>query len=255
MRFNPRPGWTRAVCVTPVPAAAGAGWRRRWVAAPASRPRRHPAGGGIGLLLIILVIVMLKACGGVDLTGAITGGGLDGTDQPVHRHRQRAVRRVHHRPGRQRPPDHVRPGRGRELPQRLLGEAPSPSRPRERRTSRSPRSTPSAARPRRRVRPGVVGDGSRSTARPTRRSTSTRRFFEEILQGQLNGPSRRLRRALRHRPRVRPPHPEPAGHHGPGEDPAGPEQRLGAARAPGRLLRRHVGAQRHRRPRTPRATC
>jgi predicted metalloprotease len=36
------------------------------------------AGGGVGLLLIILVIVLLKACGGVDLTGAITGGGLDG---------------------------------------------------------------------------------------------------------------------------------------------------------------------------------
>ncbi len=36
------------------------------------------AGGGVGLLLIIVVIVMLKACGGVDLTGAISGGGLDG---------------------------------------------------------------------------------------------------------------------------------------------------------------------------------
>jgi predicted metalloprotease len=36
------------------------------------------AGGGAGLVLIILVIVLLKACGGVDLTGAITGGGADG---------------------------------------------------------------------------------------------------------------------------------------------------------------------------------
>jgi len=36
------------------------------------------AGGGIGLLLIIVVILLLKACGGIDLTGAITGGGVGG---------------------------------------------------------------------------------------------------------------------------------------------------------------------------------
>ena len=57
---------------------------------------------------------------------------------------------------------------------------------------------------------------------------------------------RRLRRALRDRPRVRPPHPEPARHHGPGPHPAGPDQRLGPARAAGRLLRRHVDPRRHR---------
>jgi uncharacterized protein len=36
------------------------------------------AGGGVGFLLIVVVIVLLKACGGVDLTGAVTGGGASG---------------------------------------------------------------------------------------------------------------------------------------------------------------------------------
>jgi predicted metalloprotease len=36
------------------------------------------AGGGVGLLVIIVVIVLLKACGGVDLTGGMTDGGLGG---------------------------------------------------------------------------------------------------------------------------------------------------------------------------------
>ena len=58
-------------------------------------------------------------------------------------------------------------------------------------------------------------------------------------------PVRRVRRALRARPRVRAPHPEPARHDGPGEDPAGPQQRRRPAGAAGRLLRRHVGQERH----------
>jgi uncharacterized protein len=36
------------------------------------------AGGGVGFLLIVVVIVLLKACGGVDLTGAIGGGSASG---------------------------------------------------------------------------------------------------------------------------------------------------------------------------------
>ena len=36
------------------------------------------AGGGIGVVLIIVVILLLKACGGIDLTGAITGTGASG---------------------------------------------------------------------------------------------------------------------------------------------------------------------------------
>jgi predicted metalloprotease len=41
-------------------------------------PGGTKAGGGVGFLLIVVVIVLLKACGGVDLTGAVTGGGLGG---------------------------------------------------------------------------------------------------------------------------------------------------------------------------------
>src|SRR5690349_15585453 len=42
------------------------------------RPGGTRAGGGVGLLVIIVVIVLLKACGGIDLTGAVTGGSLGG---------------------------------------------------------------------------------------------------------------------------------------------------------------------------------
>ena len=68
-----------------------------------------------------------------------------------------------------------------------------------------------------------------------------------VLRGHPRGPARRqgrrLRRAVRARARVRPPHPEPARHHGQGEDPAGSRERRGPARAAGRLLRGDVGAR------------
>ena len=59
-------------------------------------------------------------------------------------------------------------------------------------------------------------------------------------RGTARRPGRRLRRALRPRPRVRPPHPEPARHHGPGPHPEGSRVRRRTPRAAGRLLRRHV---------------
>ncbi len=55
---------------------AAAAWA---VAAPASPcPGGTKAGGGVGFLVIVVVIVLLKACGGVDLTGAVTGGSASG---------------------------------------------------------------------------------------------------------------------------------------------------------------------------------
>jgi predicted metalloprotease len=41
-------------------------------------PGGTKAGGGVGLLLIIVVILGLRACGGVDLTGAINGATTGG---------------------------------------------------------------------------------------------------------------------------------------------------------------------------------
>jgi uncharacterized protein len=41
-------------------------------------PGGTKAGGGLGFVLIVVVILLLKACGGVDLTGAIGGGGASG---------------------------------------------------------------------------------------------------------------------------------------------------------------------------------
>jgi len=43
-------------------------------------PGGTKAGGGVGLLVIIVLIVVLKACAGIDLTGAVAGGGLGGYD-------------------------------------------------------------------------------------------------------------------------------------------------------------------------------
>jgi predicted metalloprotease len=41
-------------------------------------PGGTKAGGGVGFLVIVVVIVLLKACGGVDLTGAIGGSSASG---------------------------------------------------------------------------------------------------------------------------------------------------------------------------------
>ncbi len=71
-----------------------------------------------------------------------------------------------------------------------------------------------------------------------------------MLEGQLGAQGRPVLRGLRPRPRVRPPRPGPARHHGPGPHPAGREQRRGPARAAGRLLRRDVDQARHHRPTT-----
>src|SRR4051812_8811965 len=43
-------------------------------------PGGTKAGGGVGFLVIVVVILLLKACGGIDLTGAVTGSGLGGYD-------------------------------------------------------------------------------------------------------------------------------------------------------------------------------
>jgi predicted metalloprotease len=41
-------------------------------------PGGTKAGGGIGFVVIIVVVILLKACGGIDLTGAINGTGAAG---------------------------------------------------------------------------------------------------------------------------------------------------------------------------------
>ena len=70
-------------------------------------------------------------------------------------------------------------------------------------------------------------------------------FFHDVLERQLERTERCLRGAVRARPRVRPPHPEPRRRHGRGPHPAGPGERRRTPRAAGRLLRRHVGRARH----------
>ena len=253
---TPRPGWTPAAMRDDSGGGGGGGWAAGWAAAaPGSRSPAAPRpAAASGCVLIIVVILLLKACGGIDLTGALSGGGTaGGYDTSRFTGDTAAYAELQDRPGRQRPARDLRRGGGRELAQRLLAAARSPEQSPTRSSSPRPRSTPSAARPppaaaRRRRRGPVL-----LPQRPAP-STSTPRSSRSP-PGAAERPVRRVRRALRRRARVRPPHPEPARHDGQGEDPAGPEQRLGAPGAPGRLLRRHVGAGTPPAPTTPRATC
>ena len=74
-------------------------------------------------------------------------------------------------------------------------------------------------------------------------------FFADVLEGQLGGQGGDFVEPYVLGPRVRPPHPEPPRHDGPGPHPAGTGVRRGPPRAPGRLLRRHVDPRRQRRRR------
>ena len=91
---------------------------------------------------------------------------------------------------------------------------------------------------------------ARSTARSTSTCTSTRRSSRTCSRassGRKGGP---FSAGLRAGPRVRPPRAGPARHDGQGAHPAGPQQRRGAPRAAGRLLRRHLDQARHHAPTT-----
>ena len=241
MRFNPKarldtePGPRRGP-------RRGGGWRWRRDADP--DPGGTEAGGGIGGVLIIILFVVLTQCVGAAAAGSPSGAaGSTLARQPDGGHRP--LRELPDRRGRQRE-RRLRPGRRSRTRSRLLER--------------------DAARPDRRAVPpakqimtftGAVDTGCGGAtsevgpfycpADETIYLDTT--FFDEVLEQQLGGPGRRLRRALRARPRVRPPHPEPARHHGQGPHPAGPEERRRAARAAGRLLRRHVGQRDHHRRR------
>ena len=228
-------------------------WRRRRRRAGRWRRTRIPipggtkAGGGIGCVLIIVVILVLKACGGIDLTGARPAARPAGYDtQPVQAGDRTAYENCQTGQDANDHPEPVAWSRSRTR-WTTTGSTPCRSRRPARRSSPRPRSTPSRGRRR-------TGCGQASSAMGPFYCPSDQHHLlrPDLLPGHPPGaaerPVRRVRRALRRRPRVRPPHPEPPGHHGQGEDPAGPEQRLRAARAPGRLLRRHVGAG------TPRTT-
>ena len=103
--------------------------------------------------------------------------------------------------------------------ERLLGRRRCPSRP-------APTFTPGADRD---LQPARVSTGcgqatvaGRPVLLPARPDDLPRHhLLRRRPRGAARRPGRRLRRALRPRPRVRPPHPEPARHDGPGPHPAG----------------------------------
>ncbi len=241
-----RPGWTPAGCAT---TPVGRRWHGRRPGRAGTRiplPGGAKAGGGLGIVLIIAVILLLKVFGGIDLTGVGAHGRV--RHQPLHR-QLRGVRELPDRPGRQRPPRHVWPGGGRELPQRLLGAgdraagAACPVAPETAVDTFSGQTSTGCGQASSATGPFYCPSDSTIYFDPT--------FFKKILQEQLNGPSGAFVQPYVVGPRVRPPHPERPRHDEQGEDPAGAEQRLGAAGAAGRLLRRDVGAQRHDDPRLP----
>ncbi len=118
--------------------------------------------------------------------------------------------------------------------------------------------TPSSRRPRSTTFSGAVQTGCGQASSqvgpfycpPDQQIYLDTTFFDDVLEGQLGGQGGDFVEPYVLGPRVRPPHPEPARHHGPGPHAEGSRVRRRPPRAPGRLLRRHVdqGRQRRRRP-------
>ena len=162
---------------------------------------------------------------------------------PHRRGRQPAGRLPHRRRGQQRPG--------------VLERAASTA-------TRRPRPSSSTAATQTGLRRGDARRSAPSTARPTRRSTSTSAFYDD-LRTRFGAQRRAVRRGLRDRPRVRPPRREPAGRPRPG---AGRRDRARRATPCGSSCmadclagvwaadagrhRLHRGAHRRRHPRRPR---
>ena len=84
---------------------------------------------------------------------------------------------------------------------------------------------------------------------PRRQHLHRPRLLRRVAE-PLRGGGRALRRGVRHRPRVRPPRPEPDGHPAERRPGGGRRGRGGAHRTAGRLLRRGLGQPRRRPPAT-----
>ena len=78
MRFNPKARLDTSRVRDGGGGRAGGGMGGGGVRIPL--PGGTRAGGGIGFLVIVVVVVLLKAFGGIDLTGAVSGGGTSGYD-------------------------------------------------------------------------------------------------------------------------------------------------------------------------------
>ena len=151
-------------------------------------PGGTKAGGGVGFLVIVVVIVLLKACGGVDLTGAVTRWlglgytttrftgdsaayagcttGQDANDHPT----TCGVVAVENSLN-----DYWQKALAAAVAQDDVRSPRRPSTP----SAAAPR--PAAARPRRTMGPFYCPGDKTIYFDPT--------FFKQILQGQLNGPS------------------------------------------------------------------
>jgi predicted metalloprotease len=78
MRFNPKARLDTSRVRDGGGGRAGGGMGGGGMRVPL--PGGTRAGGGIGFLVIVVVVVLLKVFGGIDLTGAVTGGGTSGYD-------------------------------------------------------------------------------------------------------------------------------------------------------------------------------
>ena len=75
MRFNPKARLDTSRVRDGGGAGGGAGGGLGGGGMRIPLPGGARAGGGLGLVVIVAVILLLKVFGGIDLTGAIAGGG------------------------------------------------------------------------------------------------------------------------------------------------------------------------------------
>ena len=218
MRFNPK---------ARLDTRPGARRRRRRAGRRHGRRRRcgipipggTQAGGGIGGVIIVILFLVLTQC--------IGGGG--------GRRRHRPRRRARHAAGSAATPSryaNCKTGADANEERRLRPRSRSRTRSsdywaetlpdagrhrvhaEQHRDLQRRASAPAAAR-----RPPQVGPVLLPAPTSTIYLDTT--FFDDVLEGQLGGPGGDFVEPYVARPRVRPPHPEPARHDGQGPDPAG----------------------------------
>ena len=221
MRFNPKARLDTSRGPRRRARGGGAAAAAAWAVGASRSPAARRAGGGIGGVIIIILFLVLTQCVGGGGSGSQRWRRRSGRRrrprrQPDERHR--SLRQLQDRRGRQRAAP-TAPGWRWRTRSTTTGRTTLPEQPAPQFHAETSVETFTGA-DRHRLRPG--DRRRRAVLLPA--PTSTIYLDTDVLRGRARRASsaarRRLRRALRDRPRVRPPHPEPARHDGQGQAPS-----------------------------------